>query len=101
MLKVTLSSNNQIEIDWKHNIPTTGDKLDNSNVEDVEGSTECFIKQGNKLLHTDKAVLSKGDNYCKETGRKISLKRTIKKFFSKNDRTAIWNTYLNRKQVTV
>jgi len=44
------------------------------------------------------ASCSAKDNFCKETGRKISLTRVLEKFNDKGFRKAAWQSYHSRKQ---
>ena len=57
------------------------------------GITECFIrnKDGKEILGGT-SVCSPRDNYCKQTGRKLSLARAIK-MFNREVRSEIWAEY--------
>lgn len=45
-----------------------------------------------RLVNTGVAKCSHRDNFCKETGRRVSLGRAVKAF-SKSRRAAIWEEY--------
>ena len=51
-----------------------------------------------------KSIVVNGDSYCapsdrfcKETGRKIALKRALHQYLPKSFRTAVWKAYHGRK----
>ena len=74
-------------INWQHR-ECTGN---------IKFTTICFIKDENlQEVNIDQTFCSIKDNFCKETGRKISLGRAVM-FFDKQIRKEIWEAYLNRK----
>lgn len=59
--------------------------------------TKCTLTVGEEE-YVGKAFLALGDNYCKETGRRLSLMRAMKKAgFNKEQRTAVWEAYRTSK----
>jgi len=61
-------------------------------------STSCVIKleDGTKLI-TGIAFLHPKDNFCKATGRKVSLARALKLYgFSKEERKKFWSDYFRQ-----
>ena len=73
-------------ITWQHDIHSSG------------GQTICYIEDKEaKTTFFASAFCSENDQYCKETGRKISLTRALKQTnFDKGQRKEVWETYLNR-----
>jgi len=65
---------------------------------EMNALTECLVEDHTidppRVLEGE-AYCSRLDNFNKETGRKLSLKRAIAKF-PKTIRREIWNAYLNR-----
>lgn len=60
--------------------------------------TACSIRdEALQLVATDLAECSLKDNFCRETGRKISLTRAIR-VFDKSVRKQIWEAYFNRSK---
>jgi hypothetical protein len=52
-----------------------------------------------KILGKGTSHCSKGDIFNKEVGRKLALTRAVKQTtLTKDQRTAMWNDYFNRKQ---
>lgn len=78
-------------VSWEHSLP------DNRN----HGKTECLIKHASgEVLWTGAALCSKGDQFSKEKGRKVSLARALRTAkFTRVDRLEFWNTYFGRKGV--
>lgn len=71
---------NNIEIRWQHS--NNGEKL-----------TNCEIKHGDNLF-VGQAICSEKDNFCKDCGRKLSLKRALKSTeYNKDLRRGIWEAY--------
>jgi len=69
------------------------------------GSRACICNL--KLVHPDEseelyigiAKCHENDNYCRETGRKISLTRAMQNStLSKHERRLVWEAYLGRKE---
>jgi len=64
-------------------------------------STYCDIYEENLPLPvgSGKAICHCTDQFCKETGRKISLARAMKNAnMTKNTRASIWEAYRNTKK---
>ena len=58
---------------------------------------EKNLEPGRQQLTADVARLGKGDVFTKETGRKISLARVLKRLgFSREERSEVWRAYLGR-----
>lgn len=64
---------------------------------DAHGLTECMVlvmgEDGPEKASMGVAVCSRGDNFDRKVGRKISLTRALKKF-DKSFRTMTWEQYL-------
>lgn len=60
--------------------------------------TECAIcgEDPDKPLALGRAICAKGDNFCKNTGRKIALSRAIKDY-DKPTRKKIWDAYFEAR----
>jgi len=52
---------------------------------------------GEEIVASDSAKCSVMDQFCKDVGRKISLKRALVGF-DKNIRGAFWHAYLHRNE---
>ena len=93
------TSRGNLKIDWNHHIPAN---------QNARGSTVCTVYIPHDVVKNDKgepalveiasatAFVHFNDNYCKNTGRKVSLTKAIKAF-NKADRTAIWAGYQNMR----
>lgn len=82
---------NNYVVDWKHNNQCKNAELQSS-------STVCFISVVEDKQKVGKASgtakMSQNDNYCRETGRKVSLKRALKELgATKAERTQFWESY--------
>lgn len=76
-------------LDWKHNHIYTNPVFSRQ--------TQCIITGvNNSEMMYGEALCSRQDQFCKERGRKLSLKRAIR-HLSKTQRTLIWRQYLARK----
>jgi len=77
------------EIQWEHSYCVT-------NKYPIKAGTVCRL-QGDRGVETSaEALCSKKDNFCKDTGRKISLSRAMQKAeLPKKERTLIWEAYRN------
>ena len=76
---------------------------------ELPSETVCTIKRQDirgYIVARGVAHCSKKDNFCKETGRKVSLTRAIEQivrmnhvpvFKDKETRRKVWETYFNRK----
>ncbi len=90
-------------IQWRHynNVGITSRKLSMFETllypEPMHSYTECSIQNAEtkKVIATTKAVLGKNErNFCKETGRRYSLRRLLSELdISKSERREIWKTY--------
>lgn len=73
------------------------------------GNTLCEIrildttKGISTTLYKGRAICQIGDQYCKETGRKIALKRALENINNRDMRRAFWQAYHSRpgSKVTV
>lgn len=87
------TSDGVYEVRWFHTNNHTANRK--------KSMTECLIVKHidenlKQAMGNNIAKCSKRDNFCKETGRKVSLARAIEAF-DKPVRTEIWKAYLNRK----
>jgi hypothetical protein len=72
----------------------------------TQAVTTCFVKKGPKgcnfrdmkQLSVGRALRSSADRFCKEIGRKVSLKRALGEGFQKPFRKSIWEAYRARRQ---
>ncbi len=57
--------------------------------------TRCIIKQSDEILAVGETLCSQNDNFCRETGRKISLARALKELYptQKEKRAEFWAEY--------
>ena len=85
---VKIKEDEVLFVDWIHNQMPYSEGLHNY-------ATICIIKKNNVPERAGIARCSKKDNFCRETGRKISLARAVK-IYDKETRREIWETYLNR-----
>ena len=68
----------------------------------ISGSTICFItvSENHPEVAVGAALCSSKDNFCRATGRKISLGRALLKAFpNKEDRRYIWEQYFKKMGV--
>lgn len=65
---------------------------------DVKVTTCTITREGSNIHYTGKAIPSGKDNFCRDTGRKIALKRAVQSL-PKKDRSAIWGDYRNSTEV--
>ena len=61
-----------------------------------EWTTQCAVEDSECSLGLGVATRSLRDQPCKETARKVSLRRAMLPF-SRDFRTAVWKAYFNRK----
>lgn len=62
-------------------------------------TTVCNLRLDDGV-YTGEAYTNLKDRFIKDFGRKLSLKRALTNLFlTKEDRTVIWNAYLNRSKV--
>ena len=87
--KKTMKTNDYV-IKWNHiyvdpSAPSTGAGCFN---------TVCVLSEENKPFGYGVAICSHKDNFCKDTGRKISLARALKNAnIPKEERKSIWEVY--------
>jgi hypothetical protein len=94
----------EITIRWAHCI----DKVEGLK-RGINGNTNCEIIINQVVdgverttgIHYGGAMCMKMDNYCKETGRKISLARALKSAFPKDrdTRATVWEHYHARAEI--
>jgi hypothetical protein len=66
----------------------------------VKAMTDCTLQLGEDAdsVVDGYAFCAKSDNFCKETGRKVSLARALQAAELPRDlRKAVWQAYFNRK----
>lgn len=76
----------RITLTWEHVVPY---------------STTCIIiDEDGYILAVGEAKCSESDQFCRETGRKVSLTRALedRELFPLEARRAIWTQYLHRKE---
>ena len=87
------------DINWEHGIEPGKKK--------PRRTTTCIIQEvyDDRRQHEETVVCSRQDNFTKETGRKLSLARTLAKInrwtslkLSKPDRAEVWKAYFERKE---
>ncbi len=95
-----------VQIDFQHDpfYAATRDIEGNYLVGRIKGITLCNLRKyatGKSLTdrpHVGRAYCSINDQYNKEVGRKVLLTKVLQLArISKEDRTLIWKSYLNRK----
>ena len=60
------------------------------------GTTECIISTENTEMGKEIAVCHEKDNFCRATGRKLSLTRAMESVrLTKEERKEIWEAYRN------
>lgn len=88
-----------LSVDWTHYArpqpkqkkPSLMDRFS----EGKEGTT-CLLEHGGQVFSGHSHV-GKGDTFCKETGRKVSLKRALKEAgLSRYERGRVWEAYFSR-----
>lgn len=78
--------NKRYAIKWHHE---RGAKGSSCTIEEMVGETRVFVGTG-------VALCSVKDQFCKETGRRVSLARAIKEF-KRTERAQIWQAYWRQK----
>lgn len=87
---------NRFLVKWRHFRPNQVETKPN-------GGTECAIYrldgEDQTMVTTASIQCYYKDCFSKETGRKISLKRSLEQcsHFTKNSRKVFWDAYFNRK----
>jgi hypothetical protein len=75
-------------ITWRHGIAAKG----------YAGVTVCNVKKGGNSAGGAISRVHPNDNYCKDTGRRVSLARWMKcAHLNKAERAEIWEAYRNMK----
>ena len=64
--------------------------------------TECVVRMSNsgEIMGKSTAICCDGDNFCKDTGRKESLKSVLRSSKNKQFRTAAWKAYSRQHAVS-
>lgn len=90
-------------VTWKHNRFEEPKTIEGKyNPLEVQGETLCKIAVKNEngdsqSVHFGRSSCSVNDQYCKETGRRISLGRALDKLnVSKSEKKQIFKQYENR-----
>jgi len=82
-------------IKWEHREPMFANPGPFIN----HGRTRCRIFKGIREMAHGVAICSKRDQYCKNTGRKISLERALKNTeVNKWERTIVWKSYAKMRK---
>jgi len=90
---------NDITIDWtyyrRYRKPLAGEPLKLSQESVYDGTdTICVLENNGEILSHGQASCSPKDNFCRATGRKLSLARALQGFyFTKEQRQEIWEAY--------
>ena len=89
-MKVKLNSGVEYWVSFHH------ENYTNTNLVGMTNFSKCIIenKTNPEINGTGIAVLSKGDKFCKDKGRKLAMKRAMKDVgLAKPTRTLFWNEY--------
>lgn len=92
-MKVKLNSGVEYWVSFYHENYTNHDDITQST---LTSHTKCKIenKTNPEFTQNGVALLSKGDKFCKDLGRKIALRRALNQLgLSKEVRTLFWNQY--------
>ena len=94
-MKVNLYGRNATyDVYWKHdpNSHYDGKRLTVCNINQYTSEKGKMIEVGGGC-----AQCSRSDQYCKETGRKVSLAKALKAIkFTRGERAEFWKAYFNR-----
>jgi hypothetical protein len=64
----------------------------------AEPITACFVTKDGSFIASQRCECAKTDHFCKDTGRKLSLSRTLKEMkMPKEERKVVWELYRNMK----
>lgn len=100
MFKVNVKKRGLVEIKFTHYNPAKEGQLPSGELEGF--GTECMISKANMSpLALGETFLHPLDfnSYCKETGRKIALRRALANLgIGKAERAVVWNTYFATKE---
>ena len=72
-------------VKWKHE----------NQDENGERKTHCFVRLADQKesVATGHAICSPEDNFNKQIGRKLSLSRALRNWFTRDDRMYFWKEY--------
>lgn len=76
------SQGKTLQVGWRHNAPASNN----------QPQTTCYIKDDDEVVATGIATLSVKDNFCRNTGRKISLARAMERYPT-SVRKVFWDAY--------
>jgi hypothetical protein len=89
-MRARLSDGRECRFYWRYAHPKWGVTYTECVIQPNAASIECYVRV---------ARCCELDQFNKETGRKLSLARAMKRAgLSKADRACVWSAYLNRKQ---
>ena len=93
MIHTRLEDGTQVSFEWRYV---------QENAPYIEGPvTYCDLHIG-EIVYGAAAITNINDRFIKEFGRKLTLKRALARTnLDKNERTTIWNAYLNRRKIKV
>ena len=77
------------------NVEDYGDMIVKWRYDDL--ATICFVRKNTEAIATGWAVCNRTDNFCKDTGRKLSLTRALSGF-PRTMRKQFWNEYFNGRR---
>ena len=84
---------NDYTIRWRYHRPEKKSKLDTGPEPDNRTYTTCII-DGPEQKTTQTAICHPNDNFCRDTGRRISLARAMLALgIDKKERKEIWEAY--------
>lgn len=95
-MKVKLNSGVEYWVSFYHSNHTNNSSKKLDNFEQKESYTKCIIenKTNPMTAGVGKAVLAKGDRFCKDMGRKLAMKRAMFGFgLNKQTRKLFWDEY--------
>jgi hypothetical protein len=98
------------KVSWKHNnhnanrIPKSAklSKRVNEPVQNVKGSTECYLTDLNdpNIAYTGKTVVHQNDNYDKRMGRYLSFSKAVSQISDPSERKELWSEILATGLIT-
>lgn len=87
-----------LTIKWNHvRFYDTSNKMGGRRVKpEYNGMTTCRIFKDDTLIEEAKAYCTLSDNFCKDTGRKVSLERALREVLPlRVFRKMVWDAYNN------
>jgi len=86
------------KMEWRHAVIPATKKKDLGKIKTTCTISEVIVpKEEFQVLNYGEAIKGKEDNFCKETARKLSLRRALSGLFEdKTVRRAFWNAYFSR-----